>query len=135
MANLPDSFCVLTVGTHLVMRAVVVVVSCMHLPSLHKTAPVLWHRRTDSSSQTTEQTSTGCSTEIVDANANTRMAAFSQYQWGKKKKKKTRPRMSALRNLSIMICKRFGTMCCVTLARYPGEKRESKDILSNYCFP
>ena len=89
MANLPDSFCVLTVGTHLVMRAVVVVVSCMHLPSLHKTAPVLWHRRTDSSSQTTEQTSTGCSTEIVDANANTRMAAFSQYQWEKKKKKNT----------------------------------------------
>lgn len=75
MPNLQDLYLYFwTVQTHLVM-------SCrcgLHCIFLHfiKLPPVLWHHRTDSSSQSPKQTGMGCSTETVEANTNNRMTEF-----------------------------------------------------------
>lgn len=63
-------------GTYLVMSCRCG--SVMHCVCHHfiKLPQVLWHHRTDSGSQTTKQTSLGCSTETVGANTNNEMTEF-----------------------------------------------------------
>lgn len=75
MANLQDC-CNSSLVTQLVM-------SCCCGSVLHcichrfiKLPPVVWHHQVDSSSQTPEQTSMGCSTETAEAKTNNRVTKF-----------------------------------------------------------